>query len=72
MTAVALIDPDATFPAGSRLRHRRGVELTQPCSINLANPSETTGFATLEALIAAFPASGASLPAGTGTITWEC
>ena len=67
--ATAFANPDATFPAGSQLRYRRGVDLVQPYSINLANPSETTSFATLEALIAAFPASGATLPAGTGTIS---
>lgn len=65
--SVAFANPDATFPAGSQLRHRRGVDLTQPLSINLANPNEKTGFTTLEALMAAFPAGGVSLPAGTGT-----
>ena len=55
--------------AGSQLRYRRGVDLTQPYSINLANPSETTGYATLEALIAAHPAAGVGLPAGSGTIS---
>lgn len=65
--SVAFGDPDATFPAGSLLRYRRGVDLLQPYSINLANPGEKTNFATLEALIAAYPAASVSLPAGTGT-----
>ena len=65
--SMAFANPDATFPAGSQLRHRRGVDLTQPLSINLANPNEKSSFTTLEALMAAFPAAGVSLPAGTGT-----
>ncbi|KQW59745.1 hypothetical protein [Variovorax sp. Root411] len=65
--SAAFANPDATFPAGSQLRYRRGVDLAQPYSINLAIPAEKTGFATLEALMTAFPTSGASLPAGTGT-----
>ncbi|WPH13362.1 hypothetical protein [Variovorax paradoxus] len=66
--ATAFANPDATFPAGSQLRYRRGWELAQPYSINLASdPSDAMGFTTLEALIAAFPASGVNLPAGTGT-----
>ncbi|TSD56409.1 hypothetical protein FFI97_019445 [Variovorax sp. KBS0712] len=65
--SVALGNPDATFPAGSMLRYRRGVDLLQPYSINLTNAGEQTNFATLEALVAAFPAASVSLPAGTGT-----
>jgi hypothetical protein len=65
--AVAFVDPEATFPAGSQLRYRRGVELTQPYAINIANASERTGFANLEGFMAAFPAGGVVLPAGTGT-----
>lgn len=64
---VSFVNPDATFPPGSQLRYRRGVDLTQPYAINLAAAGERTSFATLDALISAFPASGAVLPAGTGT-----
>ncbi|MBT2334363.1 hypothetical protein J7E49_10655 [Variovorax paradoxus] len=67
LPAVAFANPNATFPAGSQLRYRRGVDLAQPYSINLANSADKTRFATLEALMAAFPAAGVSLPAGTGT-----
>jgi len=65
--SVAFSNPDATFPAGSTLRLRRGMDLLQPYSITLSNADEKTGFATLEALSAAFPAASVSLPAGTGT-----
>ncbi|PIF75000.1 hypothetical protein CLU95_2138 [Variovorax sp. 54] len=63
--AVAFGNQDPTFPAGSMLRYRRGLELTQPYSINL--PGDKTNFATLEALIAAYPAASVGLPAGSGT-----
>ena len=48
--AVAFADPNAVFPAGSLLNYRRGVNLSQPYSINLVDPNEKTGFTNLEAI----------------------
>lgn len=67
--AVAFADPNAVFPAGSLLNHRRGVNLSQPYSINLIDPNEKTGFTNLEALIASQPVSGVNLANGAGSMS---
>ena len=64
--AATLADPNALFPAGSLLRVRTGLNLAQRYLVNNAN-TDNTGFATLEALIAARPASGVVLATGAGT-----
>ena len=61
----------ATFPAGSQLRQRMGLNLSQPLLISNTNTDarpqkEAT---TLEALIAAKPATAVNLPNSTGTLT---
>ena len=61
----------ATFPAGSQLRQRMGLNLSQPLVISNTNTDarpqkEAT---TLEALIAAKPASAVNLATSAGTLT---
>ena len=61
----------ATFPAGSQLRQRMGLNLSQPLLISNTNTDarpqkEVT---TLDALIAAKPATAVNLPNSTGTLT---
>ena len=67
--AVAFADPNAVFPAGSLLNYRRGVNLSQPYSINLVDPVEKTGFTNLEAMIASQPVSGVNLANGAGMLS---
>lgn len=66
-SAAAFADPNAVFPEGSRLTHRRGVNLTQPYAINLVDPSERTGYTTLEGLIAGRLVGGVNLADGSGS-----
>ncbi|MES2948047.1 MAG: hypothetical protein V4858_05830 [Pseudomonadota bacterium] len=61
----------ATYPSGSAIRTRTGVNLTQPIFINSINTdgrpqSEAT---TLEQLIAAKPSSGVNLATASGSLT---
>lgn len=59
-------EPAAVFPAGSQIRQRRVLNLTQPYYINDLT-ADGFPFATLEDLIAARPAGAVNLPTGSGT-----
>ena len=68
--AAAFADPAAVFPAGSQLRMRTGLNLTQPYFINNTNTDVAGGgFTTLAALIAGRPVSGVNLTNGNGTFS---
>lgn len=64
--SVGLADPGATFPAGSLIRTRFGIDVKQFPLINDVT-TDAVGFATLEALIAGRPVGGVNLANGGGT-----
>lgn len=64
--STAFADPAATFPAGSLVRTRVGLDVQPPYLINDVT-TDALGFATLDALIAGRPAGGVNLANGGGT-----
>ncbi len=64
--STAFADPAATFPAGSLIRTRVGLDVKPPYLINDVT-TDAIGFATLDALIAGRPAGGVNLANGGGT-----